>query len=310
MLPFDPSELARYGGLSLTARGVVEGFLAGIHRSPFKGFSVEFAEHRQYYPGDELRHVDWRAFGKTDRLYVKEYEEETNLKSFLVVDASGSMRFRGKSAPHAFVRPHSRSHGVRLPLTKYEYAQQVAASLAYLMLAQLDAVGLVVHDTKVKQLIPPRATSKHLLGLLRGLEDAQPGGETSLAAVWNQLATAHLKRRGLVILLSDCFDEPAALGKALRHLRHRGHEVLLFHVLAPEEIEFPFDRPTRFRDMERITEVVKVDSRAMRDEYRKNFQAFCAELRRTASDLRIDYHLLRTDQPVDTALGAYLARRR
>jgi uncharacterized protein (DUF58 family) len=293
MLPFDPSELARYGGLTLTARTVVEGFLSGIHRSPFKGFSVEFAEHRQYYPGDEIRHIDWRAFGKTDRLYVKEYEEETNLKAFLVVDASGSMRYRGRQR-----------------LSKYEYAQQVAASLAYLMLAQLDAVGLVVHDTKVKQLVQPRASSKHLLGLLRGLEDAQPGGETALAAVWHQLAVAHLKRRGLVIILSDCFDEPAALGKALQHLRHRGHEVLLFHVLAPEEIDFPFDRPTKFRDMERITDVVKVDSRAMRDEYRKNFEAYRTELQRKARDLRIDYHLLRTDEPVDRALGAYLAKRR
>lgn len=293
MLPFDPTELARYGGLTLVARTIVEGFLTGIHRSPFKGFSVEFAEHRQYYPGDEIRHIDWRAFGKTDRYFVKEFEEETNLKAFLVVDASGSMRFKGKQGT-----------------SKFGYAQQVAASLAYLMLAQLDAVGLVVHDTKIRKLVPPRASSKHLLGLLRGLEDTQPGGETALAPVWHALAAHHLRRRGMVVILSDCFDQPAHLVRALQHLRHRHHEVLLFHILAPEEIDFPFDRPTKFRDMENLGREVRVDARRLRDEYRKNFEAYRAELMKKAHDLRIDYHLLRTDQPVDLALGAYLAKRR
>ncbi|MGL4423319.1 MAG: DUF58 domain-containing protein, partial [Gemmataceae bacterium] len=154
---FDPTELARYGGLSLVARRVVEGFLTGIHRSPFKGFSIEFAEHRQYYPGDEIRHIDWRAFGKTDRYYIKEYEEETNLKCMVVVDASGSMNYRG-----------------RQKLSKFEYAQQVAASLAYLLLAQLDAVGLIIHDTKIRNLIPAKTSSKHLLTLLRALEGTTP----------------------------------------------------------------------------------------------------------------------------------------
>jgi uncharacterized protein (DUF58 family) len=293
MLPFDPTELARYGGLTLVARTVVEGFLSGIHRSPFKGFSVEFAEHRQYYPGDEIRHIDWRAYGKTDRFFVKEFEEETNLKAFLVVDASGSMRFRGKQ-----------------PLSKFQYAQQVAASLAYLMLAQLDAVGLVVHDTRIRQLVPPRASSKHLLGLLRGLEATTPGGETALAPVWHELAVRHLKRRGMVVLLSDCFDAPARLVRALRHLRHRKHEVLLFHVLAPEEIEFPFDGPTKFRDLEHLGTELRVDARRLRAEYRANFEAYRDELVRKARDLRIDYHLLRTDEPVDRALGAYVARRK
>ena len=293
MLPFDPTELTRYGGLSLVARTIVEAFLSGIHRSPFKGFSVEFAEHRQYYPGDEIRHIDWRAYGKTDRFFVKEFEEETNLKAFLVVDASGSMRYRGKQA-----------------VTKFAFAQRVAASLAYLMLAQLDAVGLITHDTHIRQVVPPRASSKHLLGLLRALESAAPGGETALAPVWHRLAVHHLKRRGMVILLSDCLDNPAHLTRALQHLRHRGHEVLLFHILAPEEIEFPFDRPTRFRDMERIGDEIRVDARRRRDEYRANFAAYREELMRKARELRVDYHLLRTDEPVDRALGAYLARRR
>src|SRR5215831_5506380 len=150
---FDPTSLARYGHLTLVARNLVEGFLTGVHKSPYKGFSVEFAEHRQYYPGDEIRHIDWRAYGKTDRYYIKEYEEETNLKAHLLVDASGSMAYRGANG-----------------LSKFQYAQYIAASLSYLMLHQLDAVGLVTHDTKVRQLIPPRANSKHLLNLLNTLE--------------------------------------------------------------------------------------------------------------------------------------------
>lgn len=293
MLPFDPSELVRYGGLTLVARATVEGFLSGIHRSPFKGFSAEFAEHRQYFPGDELRRVDWRAYGKTDRFFVKEYEEETNLKAFLVVDASGSMRYRGKQSA-----------------TKFEYAQRVAASLAYLMLAQLDAVGLVVHDTRIRQVTPPRASSKHLLALLRDLEKVQPGGETALAPVWRDLAVTHLRRRSLVVLISDCFDDPVHLSRALRYLRHRKHEVLMFHVLAPEEIDFPFHNPTRFRDLEHAGVEVRADAQRLREEYRANFERYRQELSRTAHDLQVDYHLIRTDEPIDRTLAAYLARRR
>src|SRR5271163_3973728 len=156
---FDPTSLARYGRLSLIARHIVQGFLSGVHKSPYKGFSVEFAEHRQYYPGDEIRHIDWRVFGKTDRFYIKEYEEETNLKAYLLVDASGSMAYKGKG---------------RHP-SKFQYAQYVAASLSFLMLHQLDAVGLITHDTKVRSIIPPKANPKHLLNVLRTLENTKPG---------------------------------------------------------------------------------------------------------------------------------------
>src|SRR5580692_4815565 len=154
---FDPTSLSRYGRLALVARGLVEGFLTGPHKSPFKGYSVEFAEHRQYYPGDEIRHIDWRAFGKTDRYYIKEYEEETNLRAHLLVDASGSMSYKGQHQ------------------SKFQYAQHVAASLAYLMLHQRDAVGLATHDTKIRQLVPPKANSKHLLRVLNVLEQTEPG---------------------------------------------------------------------------------------------------------------------------------------
>jgi uncharacterized protein (DUF58 family) len=291
-LPFDPTELARYGGLSLVARQVVEGFLTGIHRSPFKGFSVEFAEHRPYSPGDEIRRIDWRLLAKTERFYVKEYEEETNLKAMLCVDASASMGYRGRGQ-----------------FSKFEYAQQVAASLGYLMLAQLDAVGLVTHDTKLRAMVPPKASAKHLLALLQTLERTKPGGETKLAPIWDSLAGQHLKRRGLVVLLSDCFDDAADLGRALQHLRYRHHEVLLFHILAPEEIDFPFRNPTRFRNIERVGHEVTSDPRRLREEYLRNFSAWQSALRRKAEDYRVDYVPLRTDEPVDRALGGYLARR-
>src|SRR5919202_2020081 len=260
---FDPSLLTRYGHLTLVARNLVEGFLTGVHKSPYKGFSVEFAEHRQYYPGDEIRHVDWRVYGKTDRYYVKEYEEETNLKAHLLLDASGSMAFAGKHP------------------SKFQYAQYVAASLAYLMLHQRDAVGLALHDTRVRKLIKPRAHSKHLLYVLNALEDATPGGETSLAPLWHQVAE-QVKRRGLIVILSDCFEEVPRLLRALQHFRHRRHEVLLFHVLAPEEMEFPFRKWTQFRNLEVSGHKLLVDPQRLRKEYKANFDRFCKDLKDSA----------------------------
>jgi uncharacterized protein (DUF58 family) len=289
-MQFDPTSLSRYGRLSMVARTVVEGFLTGVHKSPYKGFSVEFAEHRQYYPGDEIRHIDWRAYGKTDRYYIKEYEEETNLKAHILVDASGSMAYRGQG------------------VSKFEYARYVAASLAYLMLHQLDAVGLVMHDTRVRTLLPPRASSKQLLHILDRLQNTQPAGETSLGPIWDGLA-GQLRRRGLVVILSDCFDAIGPLVRALRHFRHRRHEVLLFHVLAPEEIDFPFTRATQFRSLEVAGDQRLVDPRQLRREYRRNFEDFCQQLRSHAGRLAIDYQLLRTDEPVDRALGFYLSKR-
>src|SRR4051812_20093201 len=172
-LRFAPPSLSKFGGLALVARNLVEGFLPGVHKSPYKGYSVEFAEHRQYYPGDEIRHLDWRGLAKTERDYIKEDEEETKLKAVLLVDASGGRAYRGKTG------------------SKFEYAQQVAACLAYLMLHQLDAVGLVTHDPRVRQITPPRANAKHLLRVLRALEQTRPGGETSLAPLWHELAAHH-----------------------------------------------------------------------------------------------------------------------
>src|SRR2546421_4582590 len=202
---FDPLVLAKIANMSLRARHVVEGLLSGLHDSPYRGYSVEFAEHREYTPGDEIRHIDWKAYGKFDRYFIKEYEEETNLRAYLLVDASASMAYRGKHA------------------SKFQFAQYVAASLAYLMLHQRDAVGLVTHDTRLRQIMPPKANAKHLLRVLHTLEQTRPGGETSMAPLWHELA-GQLPRRGMVIILSDCFDRLDALLRALRHFRHQKHE--------------------------------------------------------------------------------------
>jgi uncharacterized protein (DUF58 family) len=290
---FDPSELTKYGGLTMVARTLVEGFLSGVHKSPYKGFSVEFAEHRQYYPGDEIRHIDWRVYGKTDRYYIKEYEEETNLKAYLLVDASGSMSYHGKKNSNS----------------KFQYAQYVAASLAYLMLHQRDAVGLVIHDTRLRQMIPAKANVKHLLRIIRLLEQTKPGGETELAPIWHDLAGHQFRRRGMVVILSDCFDDVERLVKALRHFRHKRHEVLMFHILAPEEMEFPFSRLTQFRNLELLTDKLLVDPYRLRSEYLKNFEEFRARLKEKCGHMKIDYHLIRTDEPVERALGYYLTRR-
>ena len=258
-LSLDPTALDRFGRLELLARLVVEGVMSGLHKSPFKGFSVEFAEHRQYGPGDEIRHIDWRAFGKTDRYYVKEYEEETNLKAYLVVDTSGSMGYAGRT------------------VSKFEYARQLAAGLAYLMISQRDAVGLITFDSAVRSMIPALSAPSHFSILCKVLSDARVGGETPLSGILHALAE-RIRRRGLVIIMSDGFDKLDDLANALRHLRHRRHEVLFFHVLAPEEEEFPFRRPARFRNLERQEQRLLVDPAAMRKAYLENFNAFCAGL--------------------------------
>jgi uncharacterized protein (DUF58 family) len=289
-LSFDPTSLARFGRLSLIARKVVEGFLSGAHKSPYKGFSVEFAEHRQYYPGDEIRRIDWRVYGKTDRYYIKEHEEETNLHAHLLVDASGSMAYQGRT------------------ISKFQYAQYLAASLAYLMLHQRDAVGLVIHDHMLRTLLPPRSSSKQLMQILHTLEKTTPGGETHLAPLWDRLA-GQIRTRGMLLIFSDCFDQVNHLIHALRHLRHRRHEIILFHILAPEEIEFPFTKRMQFRHLEIADQMRLVDPKAVRSAYLKNFESFRKTLRMQAENLQIDYHPMRTDEPVDRALGIYLMKR-
>ena len=288
--PLDPTALARFGRLELLARLAVEGVMAGLHKSPFKGFSVEFAEHRQYGPGDEIRHIDWRAYGKSDRYYVKEYEEEMNLKAYLVVDSSASMAYAGRTA------------------SKFEHARRLAATLAYLMISQRDAAGLVTSDVSVRSMIPPRSAPGHFSVLCRALEATKPGGEAPISGVLHAVAE-RVKRRGLVVVLSDGFDDLDALTGALRHLRHRRHEVLFFQTLAPEEEEFPFRRPARFRGLERTGGEMRVDPNALRAAYLERLRAFCGGLKERIRAMNADYHKASTAEPVATTLLDYLSSR-
>lgn len=288
--PLDPAAVARFGRLELLARLVVEGVMSGLHRSPFKGFSVEFAEHRQYGPGDEIRHIDWRTYGKTDRYYVKEYEEETNLKAYLVLDTSGSMGYAGRTA------------------SKLEHATQLAAALAYLMIGQRDAVGLVTCDTDLRALLPARSAPGHFSLICKALEGARPGGEAPLGGILDDLA-GRIRRRGLIVVLSDGFDRIEPLSAALKHLRHRKHEVLFLQVLAPEEEEFPFRRPARFRNLEDPGRAPRIDPAALRNAYLEQFRAHNAALRETCLGIKADYHKVSTAVPVERTLLDYLAAR-
>jgi len=284
-----PEVVARLKGMDLRARLVVEGFLAGLHRSPYKGFSAEFCEHRPYMPGDELKRIDWKVYGRTDRFYVREYEEETNLRAYLVLDASGSMTYKTGA------------------LSKLDYACCLGASLAYLLLRQKDSAGLIVFSDRIDSYVPPRSTPQHLHVLLRQFSRMKPGGDTDIARTFHQLAE-RVRRRGLVIILSDLWDDQAAVLTALRHFRHRKHEVLVFHVLDPNERGFGFRSPVQLRDME-TGEAVTVDPRVIRSEYQRRFDEFAAAFERGCREGLIDYHRVTTDTPFEQALFSYLARR-
>jgi len=284
-----PEVVAKLKGIDLKARLVVEGFLAGLHRSPYKGFSVEFTEHRQYMPGDELKRIDWKVYAKTDRFFIREYEEETNLRAYLVLDASGSMSYTtGK-------------------VTKLEYASYLAASLAYLLLHQKDSAGLVTFSDRIDRYVPPRSTPAHLNTLLGQLARLKPGGDTNIAATFHQLAE-RVKRRGLIIIMSDLWDEQTAVLTALRHFRHRKHEVLVFHILDPNERAMGFRTPMVLKDLETGQEVT-VDPRVIRDDYQRGFDAYFKEFERGCREALIDYHRITTDTPFDRALFSYLERR-
>lgn len=285
----EPAVIARLTTLELRARTIVEGFLSGLHRSPLRGFSVEFAEYRQYFPGDALSTIDWKVFARTDRYVVKKFEEETNLKGYLLLDVSGSMGYGSGT------------------LTKLEYGSVLAASLAYLMQRQRDAAGLVCFDDTIRTFIPPGARAGHLRAILHALDRQQPERRTDAAPPMNQLADA-LTRRGLVVLISDLLDDPARVVKGLKHFRYRGCDVLVFHVLDNAELTFPFDRPVRFKDPEDASERLTNPAR-VRDSYLARVDAFIAEYRRALRAEGIDYQVLDTSQPLDQALLAYLATR-
>ena len=285
-----PEVVSKLGRIDLKARLVVEGFLTGLHRSPFKGFSVEFAEYRQYRPGDELKRIDWKVYAKTDRFYIREYQEETNLRAYLLLDTSGSMAYKSDK------------------ISKLEYASYLAASLAYLLLKQKDSVGLVQFGAKIEKYIPPRQAGAHLSVLLNALDKIKPGGETDLSKTFHQLAE-RIKRRGLVIIFSDLFDAKEKVINALRHFRHRKHEVLVFHILDRNEIDFAFAAPLVLKDLESKNELT-IDPRIIRKEYQHTFDDFFNDFRRQCRESRIDYHLITTDMPFDRALFSYLEKRK
>jgi uncharacterized protein (DUF58 family) len=284
----DPAVVARLGTLELKARTIVEGFLSGLHRSPFKGFSVEFAEYRQYMPGDDLSTIDWKVYARSDRHYVKKFEEETNLDCHVMLDLSGSM-----------------SYGSRI--TKFEYGQCLAASLGYLMNRQRDAIGLTAFDEEIVTMLPASARPGHLRALLVTLDRLQLGQKTNVSKPLHQLADS-LTKRGMVVLISDLLDDPERVIRGLKHFQYRGTDVIVFQVLDPDEIDFPFERATRFEDLETADEVMAVPI-VVREHYLKTIGELIERYKRELGAAGIDYHLLRTSEPLELALMAYLSTR-
>lgn len=285
----DPRTLAQVRGLELQARLVVEGYLAGMHRSPHHGFAVEFAQHREYAPGDDIKHIDWKVFGRTERYYLKQYEQDTNLVCWLLVDASQSMTYTSNA------------------LRKYDYACMAAASLAYLIVQQSDSVGLAVFDAQVRKFLRPAGQPSHLKEVIRGLTDGPSAAPTRLGPVLHEIA-GRARQRGLVMLFSDLFDDVPAILSGLQHLRYDRHEVVVFHVLDPAEEDFPFEHSTLFRGLEVPAELL-TDPRGLRDGYLRELNAFRDELRRGCRKLNIDLVPLRTDQSLGLTLARYLAHR-
>ena len=286
-----PDLLARLATLKLRARAVAEGVLTGLHRSPHHGQSVEFAEHKEYTPGDEIRHIDWKAYGKTDKYYVKRFEQETNLRAWLVVDASGSMGYRGPAAA----------------MSKLEYASTLAAALAYLLVRQQDAAGLVAVGAEVVRSVAPRAAASHLAALEETLERLVPAGRTRLEAAMDHVVEA-AGRRSQVLLFSDLLDAGEGVVRRLAQLQKRKHEVAVFHLLDPAELEFPFQDPTLFLSMEDDRRL-EAHGREVRKGYLEVLGRWLEATRREAAEADVDYVLCRTDRPFDEVLLPFLARR-
>ncbi len=293
----DPKLLSRISRLEMKARLIVEGFISGLHKSPYHGFSVEFAEHREYVPGDDIRHIDWKVFGRSDRFYIKQYEEETNLRSYILLDVSQSMAY-----PHA---PGSGKEGDRV--SKYEYGTFVAAGLCYLLLRQQDAVGLTLFDDRVRTFVAPSSSPSHLGALLGEIEKSPLREKTDVGSIFHEVAD-RIKKKGLILIVSDLFDDIARLKRGLKHLRHKGHDVIVFHVLDEDELTFPFQRMTLFEGLEGFPELL-ANPQSLRAAYLEEITSFLAEVRKICRDLRVDYVQLNTASPLDVALTAYLAKR-
>ncbi len=286
-----PDVVSRLSTMEMRARLVVEGFITGLHKSPYHGFSVEFAEHRQYMPGDEIRRIDWKVLGRTDRYYIKQFEEETNLKSYLVLDTSRSMEFKSGGS-----------------VTKLQYASYLAAALAYLMMRQQDAVGLLTYDETLQKFMPPHSTKVYLQTILKELEQLEAARSTGTSRALN-MAAERLHRRGLVMIFSDLFDDPDDVISALKHFRYNQHEVILFHILDPRERNFDFGRDAIFRDMESSEEIMTQPHQIQRA-YQEAMRDFIGRYKKECREQRIDYVLLDTSTPFDVALFEYLNKRK
>ncbi|MCH8828970.1 MAG: DUF58 domain-containing protein [Planctomycetes bacterium] len=284
-----PEAISRISRLEIKARHIVEGFLSGLHRSPFFGQSVEFVQHREYVQGDDVRHIDWKVWSKTDKYYIKQYEEDTNLRTNLVVDLSESMLF-GSGAE-----------------SKYEYACTIAASLAYLLLRQQDAVGLIAFDSVVRAQIPPRSKQNHLHAILAALDSEEPDRKTDIYDVLKQVAERQ-RRKGMVVIISDLFVDRPNLFRGLELLRYRGHDVMIFHIMDDQEIDFEYSGTTKFEGMEELGDLV-CDPRSLRTGYQAAVNQFLAELRRHCAANLIDFQTIRTSENIDAVLSHYLNHR-
>lgn len=285
-----PDVVAKLANMELVARLVVEGFITGLHKSPYHGFSVEFAEHRQYMPGDEIKHLDWKIYGKTDRYYIKQFEEETNLKAYILLDASRSMGYASDGK-----------------INKLEYASYVTAALAQLMVQQRDAVGFTIYDEAIRLYMPPHATKQYLKEILRQLEILKPAGKTSTANSLHVIAE-RIKRRGLIIILSDLFDNPSEVMAALRHFRHKKNEVIVMQILDPLERSFAFGRDAVFKDIE-TSEEITTRPWHIQKAYQEGMRRFIDIYKKECREHNIDYVLLDTSTSFDTALFEYLHKR-
>jgi uncharacterized protein (DUF58 family) len=290
-LYFEPDKAGKLKNLNLLARQAVEGFISGLHRSPHKGFSVEFAEHREYTSGDDVRHMDWVAWGRTDRYYIKQYEQETNLRTYVLLDTSNSMAYRYGGG-----------------MTKFEYGCFLSACLAYLMARQQDMVGMIAFDERMRFHLTPGSTPAHMDRVFRNLEGLRPGGGTRIGPTFHDLAN-RIEKRGLVIVISDLYDDPAEIMKALQHFVYKKHQIIVFHLLDPAELDFPFRKILSFVDME-TSERLLVDPRYVREGYLEEMRAFVDNYRRECGNRNIEYVLTTTEKPYEAMLLQYLAKRK
>jgi uncharacterized protein (DUF58 family) len=288
----DPRALAKVSHMELVARQVMDGYVQGMHRSPHVGFALDFAQHRPYVPGDDIKRIDWRVYAKADRYYIKQYEVSTNLRCHVILDASGSMAYRGTGDA----------------MSKFRYAQFVAACLCYLVLHQQDSAGLVTFDTKIRAYLPAKSNATHLMRLLRALDATRPSDESALAPILHEVAD-RVPRRGMVIVVSDLFDNAARIVEALHHLRHRRHEVLLLQIMADDELTFPFRKWSLFENLERQGHRERLDPATMRAQYLDNVNRHQKTIRDAAGRLNVSHVLLNTSRPFDQALTHYLAAR-